>query len=266
MPGNASDAGVTLGHAIFSLIQPHPGHEHAWNRYYERDHLIAAGSCAPWTFSTQRWIATRRHKALRTPRENPIADPPEKGAYLAALWIQKGRFAEQQAWVAEQMKMLAEEGRTFDERDVLTTTGYDLIGTLGRDPDGVPPELALEHRYPGIVLAWIERGPSHSLEQLRDGLIEDVLPDFLERSATAQALCFTPLPKADWWPKAAPEVPGVGDRILLACFVDCDPAEVWKDRYDALGSLIEAGGRGRLLFSAPFVPSKPGVDPDLSEL
>lgn len=266
MPKHDSEQAVPLGHAIFSLMEPHEGHEVAWNRYYERDHLIAAGSCAPWTFSTQRWIATRRHQAVRAPRENPIADPPGKGAFLAAMWIQKDRLGDQQRWVAEQMKILGEQGRTFEARDVVTTASYDYLGAALRDDDGVPPELALEHRYPGIVLAWIERAPDHDLEALRDALIGETLPRFLEGSATAQALCFTPLPKADWWPKAAPEVPGVGDRILLACFVESDPLDVWKEHYDSLGQAIEASGRGRLLFQAPFVPSVPGVDPDVGAL
>jgi hypothetical protein len=266
MAVHASDEGVALGHAIFSLIEPHPGHELAWNRYYERDHLIAAGSCAPWTFSTQRWIATRRHKTARYPGTNVIASPPEKGTFMAAMWIQKGRFDDQQTWVAEQMKVLGDRGRTFDHRDVLTTTGYDFLGAAARDHDGVPPELALEHRYPGIVLAWVERAPDLSLGDLRDALLGELLPRFLRGSATSQALCFTPLPKADWWPKAAPEVPGVGDRVLVAGFVECDPLDVWKEHYETFGTIVEASGGARLLFVAPFVPGVPGVDPDLGEL
>ncbi len=262
----ASDVRVALGHAIFSLIEPHPGHEIAWNRYYERDHLVAAGSCAPWTFSTQRWLATRRHKAVRYPQANVIANPFGKGTFAAGMWIQEGRLVDQQAWVAEQMPILAKHGRTFEKRDVLTTTGYDFLGAAARDLDGVPPEFALERRYPGLVLAWVERTPGHSLEALRDSLLGESLPRFLEKSTTAQALCFTPLPKAAWWPKAAPEVPGVGDRILICLFGDRDPLEVWQDHYAALGQILEASGHARHLFVAPFVPVVPGVDPDLGTL
>ena len=251
-----------LGHAIFGLIEPHPGHERAWNRYYERDHLLAAGSCAPWTFSTQRWVATRRHKDVRQPRENVIASPFDKGSFLAGMWIHKDRLVEQQAWVAEQMPILAAQGRTFEKRDVLSTTSYDFLGASLRDADGVPPELALERRYPGIVLAWVERKPECSLEALRDALVGETLPRFLEKSPTAQALCFTPLPKAAWWPKAAPEVPGVGDRILIALFSDVDPLEAWSDHYAGLLERLEASRRARALFIAPFVPVVPGVDPD----
>ena len=257
---------VEIGHAIFNLAEPHAGHELAWNRYYERDHLIAGAACAPWTISTQRWMATRRHKAARYPRENPIAEPAEKGSFLAGIWIQKDRFDDQQQWVAAQMKSLAEQGRTFDERDVLTAASYDLVGTVARDADGVPPELALDRRYPGLVLAWVERTREHSLETLQNALLDEVLPELVEKSPTEQALCFTPLPKASWWPKAAPEVAGVGERLLIAFFVECDPLEVWDERFAGFGGALESGGCGRTLFVAPFVPLVPGVDPDLTLL
>ena len=266
MSEHASNERVELGHAIFGFVEPHAGHELAWNRYYERDHLIAAGACAPWTIAVQRWLATRRHKAVRYPRENPIAQPFDKGSFVAGIWIQRDRLVDQQAWVAEQMAILGAQGRTFEQRDVLTTAGYDYLGGAFRDADGVPAELALDRRYPGIVLAWVERAPGQSLEALRDGLLGDVLPGLLEKSPTAQALCFTPLPKADWWPKASPEVPGVGERVLVVSFVERDPLDVWDECFAGLGAALEGGGCGRTLFVAPFAAVVPGVDPDLEEL
>src|SRR5262249_38492373 len=242
-----SDLRVELGHAIFGLVDPHRGHEVAWNRYYERDHLVAAGAAAPWTLAIQRWVATRREKALRYPAKGPIADPVSRGTFLAAIWIQKGRYDEQQLWVAEQMKILAAHGRTFEKRDVLTTAGYDYLGGTLRDADGVPPELALDRRYPGIVLAWTERRPGTSLAELGRWLAGELLPGIVEKSEIAMALCFTPKPKASWWPKAAPEVPGVGERILVACFVESDPVACFEPRFAGLGAAIDAGGRGRTL-------------------
>jgi len=262
MPHHVSDERVELGHAIFGFVEPHPGRELAWNRYYERDHLIAAGACAPWTIAVQRWFAPRRHKAVRYPHDNPIAQPVGKGSFLAGIWVQRGRLADQQLWVAEQMAILGAKGRNFEERDVLTTASYDYLGGAFRDADGVPPELALDRRYAGIVLAWVEKIPGQSLEALCDRLLGEVLPGVIEKSQTAQALCFTPLPKADWWPKASPEVPGVGERILVASFVDCDPLNVWSESFAKLGTALEAAG-GKTLFVAPFIPVIPGVDPDL---
>jgi hypothetical protein len=261
-----SDLRVELGHAIFALVEPHRGHEKAWNRWYERDHLPAAGSLAPWTLATQRWLATRREKALRYPQDNPICRPVSRGSFLAALWLQKGRYEDQQLWVAEQMRILAARGRNFEQRDVLTTAGYDYLGGVQRDGDGVPPELALDHRYPGVVLLWTERAPGTSLDGLRAWLAGEALPGLVEKSPVAMALLFTPKPKASWWPKAAPEVPGVGERILVACFVEEDPVACFEPRFASVGPEIDAAGRGRTLLVAPFVPVVPGEDPPVDEL
>jgi hypothetical protein len=80
------------------------------------------------------------------------------------------------------------------------------------------------------------------------------------------ALLFTPKPKGSFWPKAAPEVPGLGERILVACFVEEAPAACFERRFGELGAALDAGGRGRALFVAPFVPVVPGVDPPQDEL
>jgi hypothetical protein len=263
---HASDRGTELGHAIFAFVEPHRGHEVAWNRWYERDHLIAAGACAPWTISTQRWIATRREKALRYPERNPICEPLSRGSFLAAIWIQKGRYDDQQLWVAEQVKVHAANGRNFDQRDVLTTAGYDHLGGARRDADGVPPELALDRRYPGIVLVWTERKPNTPLDALAGWLARELLPGVIEKSPIAMALCFTPKPKAAWWPKAAPEVPGVGERVVVACFTECEPATCFEQRFAQLGAAIDAGGHGRTLLVAPFAQLVPGVDPPVELL
>ena len=157
--------GVLLGHAIFGLIEPHPGHERAWNRYYERDHLLAAGSCAPWTFSTQRWVATRRHKDVRQPRENVIASPFDKGTFLAGMWIHKdrldraaglGRRADADprgagADLREARRALDRRATTFSGRRCATWTAFR-------------PSWRSSGAIPGIVLAWVERKPESSLE------------------------------------------------------------------------------------------------------
>jgi hypothetical protein len=263
---HASDRGTALGHAIFAFVEPHRGHEIAWNRWYERDHLIAAGACAPWTIATQRWIATRREKALRYPERNPICEPLSRGSFLAAIWIQKGRYDDQQLWVAEQVKVHAANGRNFDHRDVLTTAGYDYLGGALRDADGVPPELALDRRYAGVVLVWTERKPDTSIDALAGWLARDLLPGAIEKSPIAMALCFTPKPKAAWWPKAAPEVPGVGERLVVACFTERDPADCFEQHFAPLGAAIDAGGHGRTLLVAPFAALVPGVDPPVELL
>ena len=139
------DRPVDVGAALFALHDPHRGHERAFNRYYERDHMYAAAVLAPYTIAGQRWVATRDLKDRRVPEAGPFG-PRTAGSYLTMYWIQAGHLADQQAWVNEQMASLVAAGRTFGERDVQIATVFDRVAAYRRDPDGVPPILALDHR------------------------------------------------------------------------------------------------------------------------
>ena len=118
---------------------------------------------------------------MRYPRENSPFGPVDDGSYLTMYWIDEGKLGTQQAWVSEQMKLLAEVGRTFDERSVQTATAYDHLGSWERDVDGVPPFLALDHRYAGVVWAVLERTDDASVEDLAAWLAGEFLPAALRR-------------------------------------------------------------------------------------
>ncbi len=260
-----TDDRVALGNAILTLHEPHVGHEVAFNRYYERDHMFAA-VFAPWTMSAQRWVATGELKKLRYPADGPFGMPSVRGSYLTMYWIQAGHLEDQQLWTADFTKLLTEKGRTFDERDVMTATTYDFIGESARDADGVPPELALVHQYPGMVWTWLERDPSIALDEVRDWVLGEHIPLVLADAPVALTLAFSPMPKASWWPAAAPEVPGVGDRLVLVHFLEGDPAEWWHPHFADLGASIDASGKARTLLVAPFIPTIPGTDQYCDEL
>jgi hypothetical protein len=255
---------VDLGSALFALHDPHRGHERDFGRYYERDHMYSAAILAPFTIAGQRWVATRDLKKLRYPTDGPFG-PATAGSYLTMFWIQAGFLAHQQAWVSRQMKSLVAAGRVFDERDVQTATAYDYLGSYRRDPDGVPPFMALDHRYPGFVWLVVERDDATSLENLTKWLLDDELAARFAASPVAIAAAFTPRPKEPWWPAAAPEVEGVGDRVVLSIFVEDDPRDVW-DLFAPLGDAIDSSGKARTLLVAPFIPTRPGTDAYVEDL
>jgi hypothetical protein len=261
---------VDLGAAIFALHDPHRGHERAFHRYYERDHMYAAAIMAPWTIAGQRFVATHDLKALRAPSEGPFG-PATDGSFLTMYWIAEGRLADQQRWVAEQMVELNAAGRTFEQRSVQTATAYDLVGSWERDVDGVPPWLALDHRYAGVVWLIVERTPTSTIDELTTWMEGTLFPERFGASASpdspvAIAVSFTPRPKEPWWPAAAPEVPGVGERVMVTLFVERDPRDIWDATFATIGPAIEAGGHGRMLLVAPFIPTVPGTDRHIDEL
>jgi len=256
---------IDVGSALFALHDPHRGHERTFNRFYERDHMYAAAILAPFTIAGQRWVATRDLKALRQPHIGPFGDI-SAGSYLTMYWIQAGHLAQQQAWVSEQMRSLDQAGRAFVHRDVQTATAYDHLRNYRRDPDGVPPFMALDHRYPGCVWMMFERNDRFSLDDFTTWLLDDLLAPRFAATPVAIAAAFTPRPKEPWWPPAAPEVAGVGERVVVAAFVEADPRAVWDDVFAPVAGDVDATGSGRTLLVAPFIPTSPGTDAYVDEL
>jgi len=254
-----------LGHGIIALHDPVRGHESAFNEWYEADHMLAAGTMAPWTIGGMRWVASRDLKALRYPADGPFG-PATRGSYMMTFWIQRDRLADQQAWVTEAMAEIGAQDRNFAERDAVTATTFDVVGHVARDPRGVPPELALAHHFAGAVLLVVERAPDSPLAALGDWLLDAHLGSRLGGSPVALAVAFTPRPKEPWWPAAYPDVAGVGERLFVVCFTDTDPRACWDSHFAGIGDALATSGHGRVLLAAPFVPAAVGTDDDLPTL
>ncbi|MBM3658292.1 MAG: hypothetical protein FJW95_02160 [Actinobacteria bacterium] len=246
-----------VGHAIIALHDPVRGREAAFNAWYEADHMLAAGTMAPWTIGGMRWVADRDLKALRYPADGPFG-PATRGSFMMLFWIQRDRLAEQQAWVTEAMADIAVQDRNFADREAVTATTYDFSRSVSRETDGVPPVLALAHHFPGAVLLVVERTADGSVAALGDWLLDTYLAPRLAGSPVALVTAFAPRPKEAWWPAAYPEVEGVGERLFVVCFTDTDPRECWATHFAPLGDALAASGTGRVLLAAPFVPAPVG--------
>jgi hypothetical protein len=116
------------------------------------------------------------------------------------------------------------------------------------------------------VLVAVERNADTSLDALGDWLLYDYFGERMPGSPLPVAVAFTPRPKEPWWPAAAPEVEGVGDRLFVVVFTETDPREAWDDHFAKLGDEIEAAGVGRVLIAAPFVPCVVGTDTYVGQL
>jgi hypothetical protein len=143
-----ADGVVRIGSVVFALIRPTPGHERAFNRWYERDHYYTAGLAAPGVFSAGRFLH------------------PD-GLHLALYFVLPGYEQARSSFAAAQVEVAAEEGRLFTEREHLHTWSYAIAGTRRQDREGVPPALALDHRYPQIQVSMFDgRAPLDALDQV----------------------------------------------------------------------------------------------------
>lgn len=235
---------------LFTLVEPHRGHEVAYNRWYERDHFYAGCMVGPWLFAGRRFVATRPLKDLRFGADADLFGGAPLGSYVAVYWILEGRHDDHVDWALRQVQWLHANGRMFAERDHIHTLLYRYDWMARTDADGVPPELALDHPYGGVTATLIRPAQGVSADELR-AHISDSAPEL--------DLGFSPIPL----PPDAPVAQQGHDRlegcVLTLSFAAGDPSADW-DAWRAQAVALESGGLGQVLWSAPFIPTIPGTD------
>ena len=64
-----------IGAALITMVEPHVGHEHAYNRWYEDDHFYSGAMAMPWMFAGRRWVAPYFLQPLRYPADSAAPGP-----------------------------------------------------------------------------------------------------------------------------------------------------------------------------------------------
>lgn len=259
--------GIELGTMLFTMVEPHPGHEVEYNRWYERDHFYSGCMVGAHNFAGDRFVATRRHKELRYPVESPMTPAPMTGSYLALYWVLKGHHDEWNRWSVDNVKMLHATGRMFTERTHVHTVLYEHQWALRLDPWGTSPELALDRGYPGLVVNVGELADGASHADIERWHRESWGPEALAAPGGPDLVIdATPLPLLDDAPADVPRVANADRRFLQLHFCLHDPAERWDDVYAGYGSALEGSGLARHLWSAPFIQTVFGTDTYTDEL
>jgi hypothetical protein len=258
---------VALGSVLVSLLDPAPGQEVAFHRWYERDHFYAGVMAGPWFFAGRRFVATRELKDMRlcAPEAAPVLEDLRRGSYLTLYWILAGHHREAEHWSVEQVQRLIARGRMLAGRRPVHAGFYRHRWSAFRDADGVPAELALDHPYAGVALAMVERAPEVAVEVER-WLREEQLPRTLRGSPAALCLGLEPMPLPDGVPAYIPRSQGLERRCLLLFFLEADPRACWKELVEPLRPALASTGLARLALAAPFIPTIPGADRYADEL
>lgn len=264
-PEGALGPPVRVGRMLFTLVDPNRGHEVAYNRWYERDHFYGGCMVGPSLFAGSRWVATRELKDLRFPAESPFVEPVDAGSYLSVYWVEAEHEDEHFAWARKQVYRLYRSGRGFNERTHAHTKLYDFEGCARRDPDGVPIELALDHKYAGLIVISAEPVEGSSHEDLR-GAIAPLTDPLLEAGVDLLSDWHFHVEEGDFTaPMELGSEGGTTERLVQLGFVEGSPVEVWPavSRYAAA---VESSGSGRVTFAAPFLATVVGTDKYTDEL
>ena len=259
--GGVTDDPIVIGTMLFTLVEPHRGHEVAYNRWYERDHFYAGCQIGAFNFAGARFVATAPMKGLRYPEGDAalVADPMV-GSYVGIYYVLEGHHDEWNRWAVDQVNTLHAAGRMFDHRDHIHTGIYHFEWEHRRDADGVPAELTLDHRFAGMASVFIEPAADVTGEQVGTWLREHYLPGVLPGSPVATVLGFSPLPLLADAPGDVPRGDTLDDRVLALCFVDEVPDGCWVDVFAPLGQAAADAGIGTVIWLSPFVGTVPGTD------
>ncbi|MGD0311914.1 MAG: hypothetical protein ABSC90_05595 [Acidimicrobiales bacterium] len=267
--GGIGDYPLRVGSMLLTLVEPNPGFERAYNRWYERDHYYAGCLVGPWLFAGSRWVATRRLKDRRWPEGSPIARPVDAGSYVAVYWVEQGHHVDHFVdWSVPQVRDLYAHGRGFPERTHVHTSTFDFVGAAYRDTDPVPVELALDHRYDGMVILWWDAVdvPARELDRT---LNLDFVPGLLTGSDIEIV--------SSWVPSMPDEGPsqdvpmdlgspaGGTDRLVQLLFVGGD-TEGALDAVRAYAERVEGAHLADLRLAAPFLATVVGTDTYVDQL
>ena len=267
--GGVDDYPVRAGSMLLTRVDPHRGYEKAFNRWYERDHYYAGCMIGPWLFAGSRWVAPRQLKDLRWPKGDAVAKPYDAGSYVAIYWVEQGHHEDHfNDWARPQVFWLYSNGRGFAERRHIHTVLFDHLADLYRDPDPVPVDLALDARYDGLVIVWMDGRDGRDARAVHDEIAKDLGPKLLAGSTIESLSTWTPSPGESAERNSPMDLgspSGGPERACQLLFVRGDVRDV-VDRVHAYTDGIEQAGIADIRLVAPWFATKIGTDTYVDEL
>ncbi|GAA0607437.1 hypothetical protein GCM10009547_06710 [Sporichthya brevicatena] len=231
-----------LGSALLTLIDPDRGREVEFNRWYERDHFYGGVLLGPGVLAGGRFVARAAEKRDR------VADEPDVGTLLNAYWLADEGSAFW-PWCVEQIPVLTAAGRMTAPGRVKRVWWLPAPWTETSAVAGVPPALALDRRYPAVMLTLVSgavdvyRAVARTLcERPGVGLVVGDVPRAVNfRSGPAEAM----------------------DVVLGLWFLaSAEGSSEFGVAHDA--AVAAAGAEVR--WRSPFVGTVPGTDTHLDSL
>jgi len=267
--GGVQDYPVKVGSMLLTMVDPNPGFEKAYNRWYERDHFYAGCMVGPYLFAGSRWVAPRALKDLRWPEGGEaVAKPTHSGSYVSIYWVEQGHHDDHFVDFARpQVRWLYGNGRGFPERTHVHTVLFDHLGAVYRDADPVPVELALDHGYDGIVAAWFD-ATEDDAAGLHATLAAELLPELLHCSGIEIASSWTPSAGENAVRNEPMDLgtnAGGPERLCQLFFFHGDARDA-ADAMRTYSSEIEERGLATPLLVAPFFRTVVGTDRYTDEL
>lgn len=253
-----------LGGALITMPQAHAGREEAFNRWYEDDHYISGAMVGPWIFAGRRFVRCDLARFSA-----PGGGATELGSFISLYWTLEGHLDETWVWVRAALKELIAEGRGPRDRTRVYSAMHELVFAHVFDPPPMAAIHALDYPYKGLAVELVDAPTPADRDRLIAWLRDGFVP--AQAGAGGQCIAFVPRGLRDERKDESGKAgagrdvvelaidPNPDCRVCLLWFLREDPHEAWPGAFARHGRDIEASGRGRLVFLAPFVPTLPGT-------
>jgi len=262
--------GIRIGAAWISMIEPEPGHEGEFNRWYSDDHFYAGGMCLAGIFAGRRWVATKELRELRYSTDEDLA---RYGCYLHTNLFDDDQLGGVNVALSTTLERLGREGRMYateiPRRHIYTAiTPYE--GVVYRDSSAEGPRdiHALDYPFAGVVVEIIDAHHQHHRAALLQWLRTKFIPKDISTSSALMCLVFRheDLPEIIKSPRLPAQHPCGKSRVVLLWFLECDPRTVWNTEFADHPATVQQSGMGDLVFAGPFIPTIPGSNRYIDEL
>jgi hypothetical protein len=250
-----------IGAAFFSLVEPDPGFQRAYNRWYEDDIFYRGARAMPWVLGARRYVATAAHKKIREPNLSTLVTPITAGTYLTLYWIMAGALCDHLTWKNATNRQIERQGAGFSRRTHRYTAIHRYAGAAYRDARGPRDLHALDHPFGGIVVEILTCREARSTYLKR--LHESRLPAVLKGSPIALSLllCARAGTRKGGFQDPRPDA---SRRLVLLHFCNANPLMHWHEISRRLRRL-HARNETALEFRAPFIPTIPGSEEYIDE-
>lgn len=255
---------VLLGGALITMVEPTPGFEATYNRWYEDDHFYSGATMGPWVFAARRFVATRALRAQRYP-----TGTTREGSYVSFYWHTAGHLADIERWAIEALQgELLPAGRGCPYRKHIYTAFHELSFAHIVDPEPMRSVHALDHPYSGVVVELLDAPAAAGRAELVDWLREEFVPTSARSvRSVGQCLAFTPLTfRADMAAEMGWNGQDPRCRVCLVWFLGEDPLDFWPAQFSEHESVLRSKGLAELRFASAFVPTIPGTERYVDEL
>lgn len=263
-------SGAGVGGMLITTLDPGPGDELRYTRWYEDDHFISGAMVWPWVFAGKRWVAPKKLKALRQPESSNLIDPDTRISFFHTYLISEGHVGDVEDFGAVSLQRLEGEQRLHWEikRTHVYTNFQDFVGAAYADGFEPRAQHVLDYPFKSVVLEVIDAPTPNDRERLSDWVLSERAPQLLAKG-TSVCMVLTPRPRKikGGSTRALDHLPASSDaRITVLWFSDAPADRVLDQGLSDEADALATAGVGDLQLLQPFCPAVHGTSAFAAEL